>query len=194
MSRSVYLAGPDVFFADAAALFEGKKRLCAEFGFVGNSPLDDTIDPAPGETLSQFSRRIYAGNVDMINRSDFGVFNLTPFRGPSADAGTAFELGLMTGLGKPVFGYTNIAGDYADRIAPKQAASGGATGWRDENGWAVENFANADNLMLDSSVEANGAPIVRQGVALVERFRDLTAFRTCLAQATEYFARRDGGL
>ena len=38
---------------------------------------------------------------------DAAVANLTPFRGVSADAGTAFEVGFMRALGRPVLGYTN---------------------------------------------------------------------------------------
>jgi len=31
------------------------------------------------------------------------------------DVGTAVEIGYMHAQGKPVFGYTNVAADYADR-------------------------------------------------------------------------------
>ena len=90
-----------------------------------------------------------------MQASDLGVFDLTPFRGPSADVGTAFELGFMTALGKPVFAYTNIAHDYIDRIAPRQLLDAAALGhWGDEDGWSIENFSNADNLMLDGAAAA----------------------------------------
>ena len=34
----VYLAGPDVFLPEAGALAERKRKLCADYGFVGKSP------------------------------------------------------------------------------------------------------------------------------------------------------------
>ncbi|MFC7552233.1 nucleoside 2-deoxyribosyltransferase [Pseudoroseomonas wenyumeiae] len=40
---------------------------------------------------------------------------MTPFRGPSADAGTVFELGFMRALGRPVFGYANAVANFRDR-------------------------------------------------------------------------------
>jgi len=48
---------------------------------------------------------------------DFGVLNLTPFRGTSADVGTVFELGFLTGLGKSVFAYTNDIADLLYRLS-----------------------------------------------------------------------------
>ena len=42
----LYLAGPEVFFVNAKAQGEIKKRLCAEHGFQGVYPLDNVIDGA----------------------------------------------------------------------------------------------------------------------------------------------------
>ena len=39
--------------------------------------------------------------------ADAIIANLTPFRGPSADAGTVYELGYMAGRGKLCLGYCN---------------------------------------------------------------------------------------
>lgn len=55
--------------------------------------------------------------------ADAIVANLTPFRGPSADAGTVYELGFMSGRIKPSFGYSNVPGSYFDR---SQATFGAA--------------------------------------------------------------------
>ena len=46
---------------------------------------------------------------------DLLIANLTPFRGVSTDAGTAFEVGFMRALGRPVLGYTNTIADYRER-------------------------------------------------------------------------------
>src|SRR5579871_489404 len=97
----IYLAGPDVFLPDPKRMGMLKKRLCAEHGFEGLYPFDNDVPPGQG-----MDRVIYRANITMIRQSDLGIFNLTPFHGPSADVGTVFELGMMAGLGKPVFGYT----------------------------------------------------------------------------------------
>jgi len=72
----VYLAGPEVFLPDAAEIGRCKKALCERYNCIGLYPR-------------------------MIRSADFGIANLTPFRGPS-DVGTVFELGMLLGLGKPV--------------------------------------------------------------------------------------------
>ena len=40
MSKSVYLAGPDVFLVDAIDVGQRKREMCREFGFDGIFPLD----------------------------------------------------------------------------------------------------------------------------------------------------------
>ena len=111
--KTIYLAGPDVFLPDAIEMGNRKKTLCEEQGFVGLFPYDTEIDSIP--INAREDHFIYRANLAMIRRADAGVFNLTPFRGVSADAGTVFELGLMIGLGKPVFGYTNESDDLLTR-------------------------------------------------------------------------------
>src|SRR5215510_3144287 len=111
--QKIYLAGPEVFLAEAIEVARRKKELCAAYGFEGMFPLDNEIaEAAGGEPID---RLIYRANAAMIRRADLGICNLTPFRGPSADAGTVFELGMLVGLGKPVFGYTNVTTDLLDR-------------------------------------------------------------------------------
>src|SRR5437588_740576 len=110
----VYLAGPDVFLPDAVELGNRKKQLCSAYGFEGLFPFDNEISPrTAGERID---RLIYRANERMIRRADFGIYNLTPFRGPSADPGTVFELGMMVGLGRRVFGYNNVRQDYFERV------------------------------------------------------------------------------
>jgi hypothetical protein len=51
------------------------------------------------------------------------IVNLTPFRGPSADVGSAYEMGFMRALGRPIFAYSNDDRPFLDRVA---AFRGGA--------------------------------------------------------------------
>jgi nucleoside 2-deoxyribosyltransferase len=182
--RTVYLAGPDVFLPDAVAVGRRKKELCAKYGFEGLYPFDNEI-----RTTSQGERQdrlIYRANEEMIRRADFGICNLTPFRGPGADAGTVFELGMLVGLGKKVFGYTNVVDDLLDRsrLIYTVTLDRGQNEWRDSNGMTVENFGNADNLMIDNALmEYGGHAMVRHHAGSNNLFYDLAGFETCLRLA-----------
>ena len=111
----LYLAGPDVFLPHAAAMARAKRDLCAAHGLEGIAPFnpDLDLDRPPAELW----RAIYADDLRMMRASDAILANLTPFRGASADAGTLVELGWFLGQGKPVFGYSNSAQNFATRAA-----------------------------------------------------------------------------
>ncbi len=174
----IYLAGPEVFLPDAAGLGRHKQVLCEAYGLIGLFPLDNDLAACSADTAPD--RAIFRLNVAMMRRADAGIFNLSPFRGPGADAGTVFELGLMHGLGKPVFGYTNAADTLLARTPG--ATRDPATGiWRDRDGMVVEDFGNADNLMLDACLADAGAPMVRAAVTCA--LGDLTGFEACLRVA-----------
>jgi nucleoside 2-deoxyribosyltransferase len=179
----VYLAGPDVFLPDAVEMGRRKQLLCAQYGFEGLYPLDNEIPS--GNSRERLDLRIYQANVDMILRADLGIANLTPFRSPSADVGTVFELGFLTALRKPVFGYTNDATSLLDRIRRTDQVSQIAAKRQDSHGLTVEDFGNADNLMIDMALLSGGHPIVRHQAAPDQLFHDLTGFERCLAEAAK---------
>jgi nucleoside 2-deoxyribosyltransferase len=156
--KTIYLAGPDVFESNSDEIGERKKHLCANYGFIGLYPSDNEL---------QSDKDIFAANMKMISEADCGIFNLTPFRGPSADVGTVFELGVMVTLGKPVFGYTNSMRDYATRC--RQAHY-------DRGGMKIEDFGNCDNLMIDNCFRSLGKKLIRGG-----------NFVDCLVQVRQYF-------
>jgi nucleoside 2-deoxyribosyltransferase len=80
----------------------------------------------------------------LMREADIGLFNLSPFRGPSADPGTVFELGMMMAMGKRVFGYRNTELLYHQRVR--------------DDGYMIERFGLGDNLMIDCAiVEAGGS-------------------------------------
>jgi len=92
----IYLAGPDVFLPDAIEIGRRKAAICARHGVSGLYPLDNAVDlAAAGASLA-----IFEGNEAMMDAADAIIANLTPFRGPSADAGTVYELGYVAGRGK----------------------------------------------------------------------------------------------
>lgn len=183
-----YLAGPDVFLPDAAAVGRHKKRLCTDYGFDGLYPLDDNPPDqsgAAGPSGARIDTLIYRTCVTMLRRADFAIVDLTPFRGPSADSGTVFELGMLIGLGKPVFGYTNETRDLLDRIGHAGVAlfDRATHVWRDAAGMVIENFGNADNLMIDRALADQGHELVRHSAPEAAYYRDLTGFEACLRLA-----------
>ncbi len=186
--QKIYLAGPEVFLPDAVEIGRRKKELCAKYGFEGLFPFDNEIDAGAAGA----DRLIYQANEAMIRRADLGICNLTPFRGTSADAGTVFEFGLLAGLGKRIYGYSNVAEDYLMRC---QNAGGARFDparqvWRDANGMTIENFGNADNLMIDNALILHGGHrVVRRAAAPDRLFEDLTGFEACLRLAAEAAAK-----
>jgi len=183
--QKLYLAGPDVFLPNAIEIGNRKKDLCDSFGFEGLFPLDN-------EAMTSFAdeRRdafIYRANVAMIHNADAAIVNLTPFRGISADVGTAFELGLLTGLNRPVFAYTNESETLLDRTKRNgMAAFDAATStWRDPHGLLIEDFGNADNLMLTEAINVQGGVLIR--IDAQGRLDEMAGFTACLEEARKYF-------
>ena len=177
----VYLAGPEVFLADRDAIAAEKKAICAQHGMIGVFP----TDPAPGAPQADTDwMRIYLGNEAHIHGCDALIANLTPFRGASADPGTAYELGFMRALGRPVLGYSNAAGNFTMRslAALRGAVHGRANGaWEDADGMEVEDFGLTDNLMIDGGIAAAGGVLVVNPVEEATRWRDLKGFARCVA-------------
>ncbi len=185
----LYLAGPDVFLPDAEAAGQRKRALCAAFGFEGLYPLDSEIETR--DATADTAMAIYRGNTAMMREADAIIANLTPFRGPSADVGTAFELGFMAALGKPCFGYSNDDRPFVGRTREIPGTTpAAASGWVDANGLRAEDFGLADNLMLDCALRDAGFPIIVRRSAETARFTDLAAFEACLRLARDHFARR----
>ncbi|MEE3623335.1 nucleoside 2-deoxyribosyltransferase [Nitrospirillum sp. BR 11752] len=153
-----YLAGPEVFLPDPGAAAEALRAVCARHGIVGVFPLDGAVAPAPGELPAAHAARIRAANLALIRETDLVLANASPFRGPSADDGTAYEMGYATALGRPVFAYTETADSLLERTrAHGPVIRGDDDAWRDPAGQMVEDFGLGANLMLvDPAITAWG--------------------------------------
>ena len=173
----VYLAGPDVFLPDPLDRGSSLKAICARHGLRGVFPLDrlDDDDPAAWGALPEW-QRIALRNEAHIRSCAALIANLTPFRGPSADVGTVFELGFMRALGRPVFGWTNVATPFDVRTRETFAGVDG----RDAEGLAIEAFGCADNLMVDGAIRASGGVLLREDSPADRRWADLVAFEGCV--------------
>lgn len=142
---TVYLAGPAVFHPAAAALFRYIKEICAEHGLDGVAPLDGEGDWAALPPDRQ-AAAIRQANVDKIRACDGVIACISPFRGPGADAGTAWEMGYAEALGKPVFCWCEETRPYIDRVEHQKDDDGRA--FCQVHGMVVEDFGLVDNLML----------------------------------------------
>ena len=181
---SVYLAGPDVFLPDAFEIGRRKIDLCMRHGLSGLVPLDNAIDAAAEDA----SLRIFRGNETMMIAADAIIANLTPFRGPGADAGTVYELGYMAGRGKLCLGYSNDPSSYADRVRQFTEVVLRDGRLVDAAGLTVEDFGLGDNLMMMHALDLHGCALLTPRQPPADIWRDLSAFETCVRMAAERLA------
>ena len=174
MTGRIYLAGPMVFAPDPAAIFGRMKSICLTHGVIGVAPLDNQIGLeglAPGKDLLE---RIVRADIALMDSVDAAVFCLDGFRrGPEMDAGTAFEVGYMKALGKPLAGWTSDVRPYPQRVADffqsvfgqaltrtEPGAVGGTSGLlRDPDGILVHSDGCMQNAMIHAGIELAGGVI-----------------------------------
>ena len=160
----VYLAGPTVFRSDMAELFADMKRLCAEHGLEAVAPVDG--GPPPETAEPGRAAFIRCANIALIRGCQAVVADISPFRGPGADAGTAWEMGFAEALGLVVVPYTSDLRDYARRVVVTVGIDGDFV---DADGLTVEDFGLCDNLMLTAGAESAQPDLA----AAVKRVADL---------------------
>jgi len=98
MIYEVYLAGPEVFASDAKEIGEELKQICAKNGLKGLFPLDAELGPKADP------KAIFEANVALIRQAKGVIANMTPFRGPSTDAGRSALLTALESLWWPIPG------------------------------------------------------------------------------------------
>ena len=149
----VYLAGPDVFRSDAKEYGDRLKTICEEHGVQGLYPADMEIDHNSLEPFG-VAKSIFEANVELIHECDAVIANITPFRGPNMDVGTAFEIGYASALGKLIIGYTEDNRDFlekaADFFSDELRERNGE--WFDPDSNRIENFGLPENLMISCAV------------------------------------------
>lgn len=154
----IYLAGPDVFRFNALEHGHYLKDLCDDAGAIGLWPFDNEANPPN-------AKNIFQGNFDMIRKCDAIVANILPFRGPSCDPGTAWELGAAKALGKKVVIYSTNRSDYNSRV------NYGILNINPEFP-SVEDFGLEDNLMIVKCADAfcdHVAQAIYKAVQLVRK-------------------------
>lgn len=162
MAHKLYLAGPDVFAPDAPARFAAMRETCRSAGFEPLTPVDNALpENLQGRAMAAFIKQ---ANVELIRRCDAVVANVSPFRGPNMDPGTAWEIGFAEALGKPVILWSEATALLAERTP--------GDGSTDPQGWMVENFGLAENLMIavnPQQVAPDFAIALQRAVAVLGR-------------------------
>jgi nucleoside 2-deoxyribosyltransferase len=153
--KSVYLAGPDVFFADSQAHFDALQARCADHGLRGVRPSDGGLSTGLSGSGDQVAERIYRANLELIRACDALLANLIPFRNTlEPDSGTAFELGIAVALGKPVAAVVpTLELSYERKVIEHCGVRRDARGlaWDEAFGFMIEEFGQPLNLMLSRS-------------------------------------------
>ena len=155
--KSVYLAGPDVFFEDSNRHFEHLEQLCAAHGLRGMRPSDGGLSRGFVGTGDEIAERIYRANMALIVECDGVLANLMPFRNAlEPDSGTVFELGVAIALGKRVTGYLpNRHVLFEDKVVGSYGHGKSVDGVRydADYGFMIEEFGQPMNLMLARSTQ-----------------------------------------
>jgi nucleoside 2-deoxyribosyltransferase len=186
-----YLAGPEVFLAEAARVGARKRAICARHGLTGVFPGDAA---PPDARLARRDQGLAISRTmeTLMRGCDLMIVNLTPLHGPSADVGSSYEMGFMRALGRPIFAYSNDPRFFAERVADfwdgaiRHRASGEQEG---PDGMAIEGFDLHDNLMLVGGVIASGGCVVTEPTPEAERYISLAAFARCVACAAAHLRR-----
>ncbi len=179
MEIKAYLAGPDVFLPHAREHARRKLEICARHGILGRPPLNEDVEGLRAMPDEAAWRTIFRKDLAMMEACDIVVANLTPFRGPSADAGTLVEVGWFLGRGRSTFGYSNSATPFAERSRLQVEAVPDPL-----PGLSVEGFGLPDNLMIPGAVlEGGGHPMVLPPDGLDRPFDALDVFERCVEVA-----------
>ena len=147
----VYLAGPDVFYADARARQARHLDICHHLGLRALVPVDN--EPPQGTPREQ-ALGIYRGNLAKMEQADAILAIITPFRGPHMVPGSDFEIGFFVARGKPVVCYSEAPSALADRVLSwsAQPRAHGAPAQRDKDGALIEDFGLQENLMIEGAL------------------------------------------
>jgi nucleoside 2-deoxyribosyltransferase len=170
----IYLAGPMVFYPDPEKTFHRMKAICRDHGLIGISPLDNQTGLEgilPDRALLE---KIVRADIELMDTLDGGLFCLDGFRrSPEMDPGTAFEVGYMRALRKPLAGWTSDPRDYPAKLCDyfrdtfglplvnaEPGAKGGTSGpMRDPDGILVHSQGCLQNAMIDIGIATVGGRV-----------------------------------
>lgn len=157
--QKVYIAGFDVFRANAECVFASIRTSAALLGLQALIPTDGELNVGKDGTPAQVAFKIREANITLLRSADAVIANLAPFRGIEPDAGTVYEVGFAQALGLPVAGYSNSRASYASRVGAVIECKRYEDGCLREvqTSMAVEDFGLPMNLMLACGLDLHGS-------------------------------------
>ncbi|MBM3482762.1 MAG: hypothetical protein FJX66_05635 [Alphaproteobacteria bacterium] len=172
----VYLAGPDIFLANAKDVAAWQKDVCLRHGLTPLHPMDNNLDLS-GDPAA-LAMRIYQADVGQMVEADAICANMNDFIGADPDSGTCFEVGFFAGFNmalrllkatkpeKPIYGHVDAADTYEERIARWRA---GQSSTKDLERWRFSTIDMHINLMMEMAMASSGAFITAGFEACVAR-------------------------
>ncbi len=157
---ALYLAGPEVFRADATEYARIQRGLCGRYGFRGLHPMDNNVDLR--DSSMRTATGIYRGDIGQIKACDIVIANCNAFRGALIDDGTAYELGYGNALGKPTYGYIERLCPEQELLQERCVFTTLPDGRKvDRNGFLlVDDFGTSINLMMQCGMLESGGRLV----------------------------------
>jgi nucleoside 2-deoxyribosyltransferase len=170
----IYLAGPMIFYPDPGTTFRRMKAICRRLGLLGISPLDNQIGLEGKSPDRALLEQIVRADMELMDTLDGGLFCLDGFRrSPEMDPGTAFEIGYMRALKKPLAGWTGDPRDYPAKVrdhfqntfglklvSAEPGTKGGTSGtMRDPDGILVHSQGCLQNAMIDVGIATAGGQV-----------------------------------
>lgn len=185
---NVYLAGPDVFMPMAEEIGNTKKQLLAAHQHCGHFPTDPDISDFKHDADTAY--QIFQGNEALMRRCQVILANMTPFHGPSIDAGTAVEVGYFSAKADRekvlIIGYYEqaVEMDFTKRVAQtvyqNQVVHHQDGSIRSKQGVSLEQFGLSDNLMISCAIRKTGGQVFasfEEAVANIKRLWDMNPSR-----------------
>lgn len=141
MPYSIYIAGPAVFNPDfGKSYFDKVRALLAKHDVTPLIPVDNEFDNPTGLLIRN-------KNIEMIEKCDAIIADLSPFRSLEPDCGTAFEVGYAAAKGKILLPFTTDTRSMTEKYG----------GHKDKEGKTVEDFGLPFNLMLADETPVFGS-------------------------------------
>lgn len=101
----IYIAGPMCFYADGYPRWYVMRDRARVEGFEVTMPSDGELPLDPND-LQGNADRIFANCARSMLNSTAILCNLEFYRGPDADGGSLYEVGMAYAMGLPCYGYT----------------------------------------------------------------------------------------
>lgn len=101
----IYIASPECFYLDGNDRLNAMRRRSESLGFDVSLPNDKPLK-LDHEDLRRNADTIFKNCADSMNISTAIIVDLEFYRGPEADGGSIYEIGMAYARGIRCFGYT----------------------------------------------------------------------------------------